>query len=400
MSKYHPVDPGCNSKIMPKRKKSQLCVSDVRYELYRKIALSFFAASILLFFVIFYFIYRRAVVKIIPNSEVANVEFIVDIKEKPTKETELAGRLTQITLDGEKEHLTQSETEEALTNVTGEITIINESNKAQALVATTRFLSGDGELFRLKNYAAIPSYSKVTAEIYADDPSTIVAEIAPGRFTIPGLSPSLQEKIYGETTDKIFPNTGKVKIIAESDINSAKEILLDELFKKSLIHFAKEVKSGERVLAKGVYREVLNFETDKGVGEKTLEFQEKMKAKFTAVLFNEDDLFIMAVKNLKEKIGGERKLAEFNKENLLYSVEKYDMEGGTANIKVAFTAKTSISENNKILERENMMGLTKEDVEAYLRAFSEIKDVEIKMVPSWWNRMPRIKNGIEVIIEN
>lgn len=385
---------------MPKRKKSQLRVSDVRYELYRKIALSFFAASILLFFVIFYFIYRRAVVKIIPNPEVANAEFIVDIKEKPTKETELAGRLMQITLDGEKEHLTQSETEEALTDVTGEIAIINNSNKAQALVATTRFLSGDGKLFRLKNYAAIPSYSKVTAEIYADDPSTIVAEIAPGRFTIPGLSPSLQEKIYGETAETIFPNTGKVKIIAESDINSAKEVLLDELFKKSLIHFAKEVKSGERVLAKGVYKEILNFETDKSAGEKTPKFQGKMKAKFTAVLFNEDDLFIMAVRNLKEKIGEERKLADFNKENLLYSVEKYDMEGGTANIKVAFTAKTSISENNKILERENMMGLTKEDVEAYLRAFSEIKDVEIKMVPSWWNRMPRIKSGIEVIIEN
>src|SRR5690606_9666825 len=77
-------------------------------------------------------------------------------------------------------------------NVTvgGTVTVINNSSRNQPLVATTRLLSPNGELFRIRNTVQVPARSTVeNVEVYADQPSPEM-EIGPTKFTIPGLSQS------------------------------------------------------------------------------------------------------------------------------------------------------------------------------------------------------------------
>ena len=80
----------------------------------------------------------------------------------------------------------------------GNITIINESSLDQPLVATTRFLSEDGVLFRLKERVTVPSQGQIEAEVYADKEGES-GNIGSSSFTIPGLSSSVQKLIYGES---------------------------------------------------------------------------------------------------------------------------------------------------------------------------------------------------------
>lgn len=380
---------------MPK-KKSHL---NVHYAMYKSIALSFFAVSLVLFSIIFYFTYRKAVIRIKSDAEVVSNEFIIDVKESAAGSDALMGRIMQETLNDELEYKTQSEVDETIDGITAEISIINNNNRPQALVATTRFLTDDGVLFRLKNRVNVPAKNKISAQIYAANPEEIKKEIDPGKFTIPGLSESLQEKIYGEALSPIYPPTQKVKVIAACDIDNAKAELLDNLLKKAIIEFAKDAKSGEKISAKAINKEILNLEMDKKEGDKSPNFKIKMNVKFTAVIFNEDELFKLAENKLAQTRGKGYRMLDISRDKLMYSVEKYDLTGGTANIRAMLAGKVIIDGENQILDKDNMVNLAKDDVRAHLKSFKEIKDVEIKVIPSWCERLPRMKNSIEIIVE-
>lgn len=383
---------------MPKSKKKKAI--NVHHDLYRKIALSFFIASIILFFAVLYVAKRKAIIKITPNYEIANTEFIVDVKENASLKNELEGRIMQITLEDTVENLTETEIDETLDKVEIAITIINNNSREQKLVATTRFLTEGGILFRLKNFALVPANGKVEAIVYADDTSMIKSVIATGKLTIPGLGETLQEKTYGQLDKAIDPEKRKVKVITNYDIEKARENTLDALFKKALLQFAQEAKTGEKILSKSIDKEIIKFEIDKKEGDRSDKFNCIMTARFTAVLFDEDKLFNLAKTKLLEPMSKGRILVNnISKDNLIYSIEKYDIESKTANLRVMLAGKTTIDANNEILAKDNFTGLSKEEAVAYFKMFKEIKNVEIDISPSWWEKIPRMKSAIKVSIE-
>lgn len=92
----------------------------------------------------------------------------------------------------------------------GTITIYNTQAVAQALVATTRFESPDGHIFRIHQAVSVPAGSAsspgtLTATVYADKTGADY-NIGPSNFTLPGLSGSKQfDQVYAKSTD---PFTG------------------------------------------------------------------------------------------------------------------------------------------------------------------------------------------------
>lgn len=372
---------------------------NVHYHLYRKIALTFFVISILLFIGIFYFTYRKVVIKIDPAYELASKEFIVDIKERPeASKNELKGRILQEILEGNFEYNVESETEEIKDEVTGMIKIINNSARGQTLVATTRFLRDDGLLFRLKKYVKVPAEGSIEAEIYADDSKKVTEEVEPSKFTIPGLSENLQKLIYAETYEPIKPNIQKIKIVFEDDLAKAKEEALKNLSKEALVRFAKNIKTSEKLLPNSIDKEIVEFKVDKEKEEKAEKLNSHLKVKFTTVLFDEEELFKLAQSNLESTLPEGKKLTEIVKESFLYSIEKYDLEGNVANLRVLIASKMSVSAENEIFAKEKIEGLTQEEALSYLKSFKEIKDVSIEFSPKWWRRIPRLKNAIKIII--
>lgn len=371
---------------------------NIHYQLYKKIALSFFVASILLFIIIFYLSYRKAVIKITPQSEIIKTEFIADIKPAPHGQNQLKGRLLQTEIEEKIEFQTEGETEEPLDEVAANVLIVNESSRAQPLIQTTRFLTADGILFRLAKTVTAPANEEIGAVIYADDPLDITEPIEPCKLSIPGLNENRQKEVYGEIKNPIIANARKVKIITEKDIERAKEKALDELFKKSLIEFAHRIKTGEKILSKAIYKEILNFETDKKEGEKEESFTVAIKTKFTAALFNKDELFKIAEMNLAGALPKGEKLGAADKENLVYEIEKYNMETDTANLRVMLAGKSIIGKDNEILDKETLTGIEKNAAVEYLKSFSKIKAVEIEHVPSWWSRLPKMESSIEIVI--
>ncbi len=85
-----------------------------------------------------------------------------------------------------------SGTKNVTTSASGKITIYNTQSVAQKLVANTRFATGAGLIFRIREPVTIPSGTasnpgSVQVTVYADQPGSTY-NIAPTSFTIPGFA--------------------------------------------------------------------------------------------------------------------------------------------------------------------------------------------------------------------
>lgn len=116
--------------------------------------------------------------------------------------------------------------------ITGKVKIINQSSKNQPLVATTRLLSSDNKLFRIKNTVNVPAGGSIEVDIYTDEVSENMA-LEPGKFTIPGLWEGLQDKIYAENSVKFEYKANGKKYITQEDIDKAIIALNEKMIKEA-----------------------------------------------------------------------------------------------------------------------------------------------------------------------
>lgn len=114
---------------------------------------------------------------------------------------------------------------------TGEITIFNETDSVQPLIANTRFLSEADVLFRLSEEVSVPANGSVIANIYADEAGASGNIEENETFTIPGLPAELQSSIYGENSSPITGGTTTAAVYTESAEQTALDTLKTAIIK-------------------------------------------------------------------------------------------------------------------------------------------------------------------------
>lgn len=154
----------------------------------------------------------------------------------------------------------------------GAIEIVNESGSAQTLVATTRFLSEGGVLFRLDGRVVVPARGRAAATVTADQAGP-EGDVPAGRFTIPGLSPSAQLSIYGVAD---APTSGGLVVVGapftESDAAALRGRLESEAATALEAALSAKVPAGARIVP-GTYRPVdVRFVQVPQIGQETGSF--------------------------------------------------------------------------------------------------------------------------------
>ena len=199
--------------------------------IYKKIALSFIILTLILIGVIFYFTLSYAYINVYPKQTEISTEFNFIVVEDPNAENIeegiFNGKIIDQTVEGEKVFTTTG-TKQRVGDIVGTVKLINNLSRDQVLVATTRLLTAEGVLFRLKNRVNVPGGGSIEAEVYADDPSKSLAT-AGTKFTIPGLSASLQEFIYAEATKDFVAGGDFVTAVSQEEQDQALESYSGEL---------------------------------------------------------------------------------------------------------------------------------------------------------------------------
>jgi len=364
--------------------------------LYKKIVFSFIGLVIILVLVVLYISFASVRVNIKPVKEVMSANVLIDVAENPTVEGVLYGQILSTEVEGSQIYSpTGTRTEEGTAE--GTITIYNNYTKDQPLVEKTRFLSPDGFLFRLKKTVLVPAGGQLEAEIYADEPGTKY-EIGPTKFTIPGLWSGLQEKIYAESVLPMKGGTREVGVVQDGDIEKAKNELSDKLFTEGL-SLLQAMSGGEAIPSDMAFKEVLESSIDSVEGEEVESFTAHMTLRIIGIITDEDMLTALAETKLRSSLPEDKKLISIVPNSLKFTLEKYDLDGGMANLKVYMEGISSLQNTSLILDKSRLVGLDEAELRAYLESLDDIEDAVINFSPFWVRKVPSLKDHIKINIE-
>lgn len=378
--------------------------------LYRRLVIRFLCLVGVLALVVLYFSFSKLTVDVNLKGETINDNLllnVVDSNSKPQKATsslaavvdqndpreKIGGTIKVINASVQKSFVSSGENYVG-EEIVGQVKLINNSPKDQPLVAKTRLLTADNKLFRIKNAVNVPAGGSVSVEIYADKPSSDLA-IDPTSFTLPGLWSGLQDKIYAQSDEK-FVFTQKVKkYVNDSDLEHASQDINDALLDSAKQQASSSLSSDGNWLF--LTAEPATISINAKNGDAAEEFTAKATGKIVAVSFSRADAAKLAEAKLNLIIPDDKELAEFKPENIAYSLESYDNISGTATVKAVFTGSMILKSNSDVINPQQLVGLSEDQINSYLKSQPEIRDYTLHFFPSFIKKAPSLVDRIKIV---
>ncbi len=323
------------------------------------------------------------------------VDFNAEVVPKnEAKGDKIPGRVMSTVISG-TEKITEIDKKEVDKPATGKVIIHNKLDHNQPLIATTRLLTEDGTLFRLKNRVDLKAHSTVEAEIYADQPGSS-GEIEPTKFTVPGIWQEWQDKIYAESTEPTSGGFGEADFISEETLTKGTEQAIEKIKESGKQQLQQQLTSNEKVLDEAIDIEILSSTASAQADTLASEFSVTAEIRLTTVVFDEDKLFELAENKLKEQIPSNVTTESIPRESLSYTLELFDLEKQTATLATHLEAQTVSDLDPSLIEKGKLIGRTEEEVIDYLNRKQDIGEVEVKFSPSWLKTIPANEEKIEV----
>jgi len=365
--------------------------------LYRKIAIRFAIFAGLIALIVAYFCFTKLTIFVDLNKETSNDNLIFDIYggDKPAEAVRgVKGAISRF--ESEESGIYQS-TGEVVSNAqfNGRVTIFNNNQKDQTLVATTRLLSPDGKLFRIKNFVNVKAGESVEVDVYPDTIESNVA-INPTKFTIPGLRPDLQDKIYAESKTAFSFAGASKKIIQQSDVDNAAAELNNKLLEK----VRQSIGSGNNQYDSVLYSvdpSALTVELiDAKVGDTKDEFTVKIKNVVNIVSFATTDVIKLAIEQKAAANNKDKSVFEINKDSLKFGINNYDVASNVANVSVDFVLGAAAN-NVDFIDKTKLVNLNKAQLESYFSVIKDVNSFEFKFFPSFIKRAPGLVDRINIV---
>lgn len=361
---------------------------------YSYMAIVFVAGSIFLGASFIYYAFGKVKITIIPSYEKLSWETMVDVHDTIGTVQSIPGKLEPFEVAGD---VTIPATGEKIINEEGigKVTIINDGDKSQPLIATTRLTAPDGTLLRLKERVVVPARKSVEAAVYPDNPDQFT-QLSPTRFIFPGLSDDLKKIIYAENKNILSSGEKKVRVVSQEDMDTIDASVLESLNEK-IQDKAKEYM--QDIYSELVSKEVVEKKTDIKIGDEAESFIVKAKIKAIAVLFDEKRVIEKVKKGISDSLPEGKEIKDLDPKTIVYTIEKYNIDEGTAQIKVFVEGRMQVKQENKIFNKELIFGKSKEEIEKYFKEYGEIEKVSVDFFPSWIPRAPRSNEKIEIVVE-
>lgn len=369
--------------------------------IYRRLAVGFVILAIILISVIFYFSFVKAVITVKLTEEATNQSLIISVYDRGDDyvipEQAVYGVVKEIELEQSKVYDVAG-SEIIGEEVTGTMTLINNYSKSQPLVATTRLLSPDGKLFRLKNSVNVPAGKSITAEVYADQPDK---DMVPGdeTYIIPGLWEGLQDQIYAESKAGDLTYKKKLKkVISQEDVDAALEDLRDVLITKAQPDIEETYSEYKQKLYQ-INEDDVEYEINHEIGEEVDQFTITIKAKIVVVAFDDSPIYQMAQTELSDGLPANKELVGLNTEEFFYEITDIDMERQIAEIDVNFSGRIELKPDAEVIDKKMLINLSKTELEAYLSGLPSIESYQVKISPSFVNKAPSLVDRIKIEIQ-
>ena len=369
--------------------------------IYKRLAVGFIALVAMITIVVAYFILVKLKIEVSLKNEALTGDLTFNVQEQTSATSTLAensvkGLVKKMEIEQSK-GFTASGSEVIGEEVSGKMIIYNKYIKNQPLVATTRLLGADGQLFRLKNSVNVPAGGQVEVEVYADAPKADMV-VGAEHFTVPGLWEGLQDKVYGESKAGDIAYKKKVKgIISQADIDKAIAEMKDVL----LAEAKTEIENSYGDFNKQLYQldeTSVVTEVDSKAGEEKEQMIVKIKGSVTAVAFNGEDSLLLARSKAISSLGSGKELSDLKDEAISYEIVKADAAAKTAEIKASFAGQVNVVSLDNLIDRNKITNLNEDQLKAYLDGIPEIANYKFNFYPPFIKKAPALVDRIEIVL--
>ena len=287
----------------------------------------------------------------------------------------------------------------------GMITIYNTQAKAQRLIATTRFATVAGLIFRIHTGVTIPGGSptrpgSVSAMVYADQVGSSY-NIAPTSFTIPGFSGSpLENKVYARSSEAMTGGaSGTVPVVDPTLDAETRNVLINALTPDLLASIQAQVPVGYLLLngaATSTFQELAPVPS-----ATTGMVDVKEQGTITAVVFPETalaDTIASSISGLSSYQGEPLTIAS-SSNLLLTNFGIPDPQATSFSFTITGTAAFIYTVDPGRIAAA-VAGKTRSEAEVALTNYPEVKRAVIILRPFWRQTFPQDPSAISVIVNN
>ncbi len=366
-------------------------------KVYQRIAVAFVFMTFFLLLAVLYLSVSRATITVIANPRVISVDTEVEAVPNPAADGQLSGIVIKQSFETQ-ENITLPEdgatpTEE---KAGGTVTIINESNAAQTLIATTRLLSKDGVLFRIDSAVSVPAKGQKDVIVHADV-AGLSGEIGPTQFTIPGLPESMQSTIYAVSVESMQGGISYKRVLSQKDIDDAVSSVSHALFTEAKSDMSASV---DRTVFPGesYSMTVKSQGASATVGTETGSFTVSLAIDVTAVYYDANAVKRYALSQLYARVPEGYTAEGVSTDAVQMTVKEADIQKGTATLGVYLEGEAIISESSQVLNKDRFVGRAPNEVLTLLRASDAVKDASVSFTPFWLERVPTLKDHISIEI--
>ncbi len=288
---------------------------------------------------------------------------------------------------------------------TGNITIYNNHSSApQSLVASTRFESPDGKIFRLVEAVTVPGAavndgkvtpSSITAKVIADRGGESYNIGSVEKWTIPGFKHTSKEKtFYGVSTETMRGGfTGKSAYPTDEDIKSAKEksaLTLEDGLKNLIKN---EIPAGFKFVEDSSKFTISKQTVNTDINEQN-EFSIFTEAEISIMAFRESDINEVINSNIKKELSSDLKPKTFT---LVYGEGKFDSVKGILTLPVTYKAKLEYPIDTEKL-KGTLVGKSELELKALLFSIPGLASANISFWPFWVDRVPAV-DKVDITVE-
>jgi hypothetical protein len=387
--------------IFPEPEQSNIITKPTRWSsrLYSRISLSFVILSLLCLGVVVYATYMRLEITVVPKVKNVEAKTNFTVFDRPEDYEVPAGTTLGLVraMDIEYTQAAAASGKKVTgAEVAGTVQLVNNYTKDQPLVATTRLLTPNNQLLRLTESVVVPAGGSISAPVYAEtaDPSFTLANT---RLTIPGLWAGLQDKIYGEA--KVGSVTYKEKAefsITQTDIDQAMTRGKEALIEKAKTDIETAYASYDQKLYQ-LDEASLVTTVDGEVGELRNDLSVTLSGSITVVAFNKANISGLLGTALTAAGSPDDGLGDSS--NPVFSIISADVSQNVADVQVETSGTTIATSGESIINPKKIIGLRRNQLEAYIQSLPEVESYELKFRPAFWQWSPYIANKISISLK-
>jgi translation elongation factor EF-1beta len=374
-------------------------------KLFRNIAVTFVLITIAVIAVALWTSSVKATITVTATEEPVSVDAVIDIAPSPAS-NQIRGRVVSGSYVEAKEYTVEVKEMEVMppaepTKTTGRVKITNKYSKDQPLVATTRLLTKDDQLFRITKTVTVPAGGSVEVDAISDQVG-LEFEINKGiKMIIPGLWEGLHDDIYAETVTAFIGEgqaSGPVAMVTADAIANAQEELYTaalETAKRTLVLEAGADPAWESVFLVTESKKQSNA----APGQKMDRFMAQVRVSVTGVFFPKDDVAALVRSKLSEKLPEGYSLSDVDMAQISFKLEDADDVNSTATLAVSAEAMSRLTETSSVFRKDAVVGLPMDEVIRKWSAIDGVQSVDVQLKPSWVHRLPSMKDKITINVQ-